>query len=185
MNRLVRLPMLLLWLASLWVALWGELSVGNVVGGLVVAAGVLAVARPTGVTGLERTYFRPLAAVHYGLYFLVQLVKSNLIVAWEIMTPRTHLNRAIIRVPMHSRSAGVVTLVANSITLTPGTLTVDVHEEPGEDGTVRRDLFIHVLQLGEVPAVRREMYKLERLAIKAFGAIEDLAAVDARLEELR
>lgn len=185
MNRLVRVPVLLLWLTALWVALWGDLSIGNVVGGLGVAAGVLAVARPTGVTGLERTYFRPVAAVHYGVYFLVQLVKSNLIVAWEILTPRTHLNRTIIRVPMHSRSAGVVTLVANSITLTPGTLTVDVYEEQAEDGSVRRDLFVHVLQLGDVPSVQRDMYELERLAIKAFGSREDLAAVDAMLGETR
>lgn len=182
MRRYVRLPMLLVWLATLWVALWGDLTLGNVVGGLVVAAGVLAVARPTGVTGLERVYFRPLAAVHYGLYFFVQLAKSNLIIAWEIVTPGKHLSRAVIRVPMHSGSAGVVTLVANSITLTPGTLTIDVHEEQADDGTVHRDLFVHILQRGGVPAVSLDMLRLERLAIKAFGSSEELARVNAALD---
>ncbi|NND73966.1 MAG: Na+/H+ antiporter subunit E [Ilumatobacter sp.] len=183
MNRYVRLPMLLLWLTTLWIALWGDLSLGNVVGGFAVAVGVLMVARPTGVSGLERYHFRPVAAVQYGLYFLALLVVSNLMVAWEIVTPKTHLTRAIIRVPMHSRSAGVVTLIANSITLTPGTITVDVAERD-DDGTVRRDLFIHILQLGDIPSVKRDMLKLERLAIKAFGESDDLAAVEATLAAL-
>ena len=125
----LRAPSLLLWLAGLWVALWGEVSPGNIVGGLAVAIGVLAVARPVGVTGLEGTFFRPLAALHYLLYFLRELVKSSLVVAWEIITPRSQINRAIIAVPMHTTSAGVVTLLANSITLTPGTLTIDVTED--------------------------------------------------------
>ncbi len=184
MNRFVRLPMLVVWLSALWVALWGDLTLGNVVSGFAVAIGVLAVARATGVTGLERSYFRPLAALHYVVYFLGQLVTSNLVVAWEIVTPTSHLQRGIIRVPMHSGSAGVVTLVANSITLTPGTVTVDVHEIHGDDGTVRRDLFIHVLQLRDSPEVSRDILKLERLAIKAFGSSEELASVDLALAQI-
>jgi len=124
----LRAPSLLLWLAGLWVALWGEVSPGNIVGGLAVAIGVLAVARPVGVTGLEGTFFRPLAALHYLLYFLRELVKSSLVVAWEIITPRSQINRAIIAVPMHTTSAGVVTLLANSITLTPGTVTLVIED---------------------------------------------------------
>ena len=133
MTGWLRIPSLLVWLTLLWVALWGDVTAGNVLGGLLVAIVVVAVARPTGVTGLERTYFRPVAALHYGLYFVMQMVKSNLVVAWEIITPGTSLNRAIIAVPMHTSSAGVVALVANSITLTPGTVTIQVIEEPSEE----------------------------------------------------
>ena len=129
MTKFLRLPTLIIWLTALWVALWADLTVGNVIGGLLVATAVVAVARPTGVTGLERTYFRPVAALVYLGYFLWQLVKANLVVAWEIVTPGLKINRAIIAVPMHSSSAGVVTVVANSVTLTPGTVTVRV--EPG------------------------------------------------------
>lgn len=184
MSRSARLPALLVWLTALWVALWGDLTIGNVVGGFVVAVGVLVVARATGVGGLRRSYFRPLAALRYFVYFLGQLVTSNLVVAWEIVTPKSHLQRGIIRVPMHSGSAGVVTLVANSITLTPGTVTVDVHEAPQEDGTIRRDLFIHVLKLGDVSAASRGILQLERLAIRAFGSSDELVAVDRALADL-
>lgn len=177
--RYLRLPVLLLWLAALWVALWGEVSWGNVVSGLAVAVGVLAVARPTGVTGLERYYLRPIAAARYAGYFLVQLVKSNLIVAWEIVTPGTRVHRAIIRVPLHTTSAGVATLVANSITLTPGTVTIDVDEHIDADGAATYTLFVHVLLLDDVASVRRDVLQLERLAVKAFGRRADLAAVEA------
>jgi multicomponent Na+:H+ antiporter subunit E len=184
-NRALRIPGLLLWLTVLWVALWGDLTVGNVVGGLVVAIGVLAVARPTGVTGLERTYFRPIAALHYTAYFFVQLVQSNLLVAWEIITPHVRTNRAIIAVRMHTSSAAVVTLVANSITLTPGTVTIDVAESHDADGDVDgRTLFVHVLHFKDVESVRRGVLKLERLAVRAFGASDELALVDAALAEL-
>ena len=78
MNKFLRLPTLLIWLTSLWVALWADLTVGNVLGGLIVALAVVGVARPTGVTGLERTYFRPISALVYAAYFLWQLLKAGL-----------------------------------------------------------------------------------------------------------
>ncbi len=194
MNRFLRAPTLIIWLTALWVALWADLTLGNVVGGLLVALVVVGVARPTGVTGLERTYFRPLSAIVYGGYFLVQLVKSNLVVAWEIITPGLQINRAIIAVPMHTSSAGVVTLVANCVTLTPGTVTIDVAEEvSGGDADasddsgemlVCRTLFIHVLHFIDVESVRRDVLRLERLAIKAFGSRDELPLVDAELSAM-
>lgn len=185
MKHALRVPGLLLWLTALWVALWGDLTPGNVVGGLAVAIGVVAVARPTGVTGLERSYFRPFAALHYAVYFLIQLVKSNLVVAWEIVTPHTKIKRAIIAVPMHTTSAALVTLVANSITLTPGTVTIDVTEAYGPDGHIDAcTLFIHVLHFDDVESIRRDVLRLERLAVKAFGSPDDVARVDAALAEL-
>jgi multicomponent Na+:H+ antiporter subunit E len=181
MSSMLRVPSLLVWLTALWVALWGDLTVGNMVSGLLVAIVVVVVARPTGVTGLERTYFRPGSALIYGVYFLIQMVKSNLIVAWEIITPGLSLNRAIIKVPMHTSSAGVVALVANSVTLTPGTVTIEVIEEPADHGLTDRTLFIHVLHFLDVDSVHRDVLRLERLAIKAFGSRDELQRIDAEM----
>ncbi len=179
MRRLVRVPALVLWLVVLWVALWGDITWGNVAGGLLVALGVVAVARPTGVTGLERSYFRPVAALRYGGYFLAQLVKANLVVAWEIVTPGSKINRAIIAVPMHTSSPAVVTLVANSITLTPGTVTIEVIERDSPaTGLADCTLFVHVLHFNSVEAVRQDVLRLERLAIRAFGSPDEAADLD-------
>lgn len=182
MSKFLRAPTLLIWLTVLWVALWADLTLGNVLGGLVVALVVVGVARPTGVTGLERTNFRPISALIYVGYFLWQLVKANLVIAWEIITPGLKINRAIIGVPMYTTSAGVVTLIANSVTLTPGTVTIHVAEKFSSDGgPVERILFVHVLHFIDVESVRRDVMQLERLAIKAFGQRNELVLVDAAL----
>lgn len=181
MSRLLRLPMLIVWLTAVWVGLWGDLRAGNVVAGLVVAMAVVAVGRPTGVTGLERTRFRPIATAHYAVYFLIQLVKSNLVVAWEIITPGSGINRAIIAVPMHTSSDAVITLIANSITLTPGTVTIDVGDRETPQG-LRRTLYVHVLHFKGIEAVRRQVLELERLAVKAFCERDEVDAVEALAE---
>ena len=188
MTKFLRLPSLIIWLTALWCALWVDLSVGNVIGGLLVATVIVGVARPTGVTGLERTYFRPLSALFFLGNFLWQLVKANLVVAWEIVTPGLKINRAIIAVKMHTSSAGVVTVVANAVTLTPGTVTIDVVEnevahDDGESVRTDRTLFIHVLHFNDVESVRCDVLRLERLAIKAFGSRSELPSVDAELAE--
>jgi multicomponent Na+:H+ antiporter subunit E len=177
MTASIRLPMLVIWLTALWVALWADFTVGNVIGGLLVALAVVVVARPTGVTGFELGRFRPIAAVVYGVYFLGQLVSSSLFVAWEILTPGSGLNRAIIAVPMHTTSDALVTLVANSITLTPGTATIDVRER--DDGGPPT-LYVHVLHFRDVESVRSDVLRLERLAVRAFGSADALRAVSAQ-----
>lgn len=179
MSGSIRLPIVVIWLTALWIALWADLTIGNVIGGLLVAIAVIVVARPTGVSGLELRRFRPIAAVVYAVYFLGQLVSSSLYVAWEIITPGSGLNRAIIAVPMHTTSDALVTLVANSITLTPGTATIDVREHP-EGGPPT--LYVHVLHFGDVESVRRDVLRLERLAVHAFGSAEALRAVDAGID---
>ena len=74
---------------------------------------------------------------------------------------------------MRGGSDDVVTLVANSITLTPGTLTVDVHRD--ESGVT---LYVHGMYTRDVEAVRRDVLRLEALALRAFGSDEDAARVE-------
>jgi multicomponent Na+:H+ antiporter subunit E len=176
MRTAIRFPAIVLWLAMLWVGLWAEWTVGTIIGGVLVAVGVIIVARPTGVTGRELVRFRPLAAVVYALNFLAQLVWSSLIVAWEVITPGSGLNRAIIGIPMNTRSDALITLVANSITLTPGTLTIEVHEPEDGSPTI---LYIHVLHFRDTESIRRSTLRLERLAVRAFGSPTEIAALEA------
>ena len=167
MNRL-RAPVLVVWLTALWVLLWGDLTVQNVVAGVAIALVVVAIAWPTGTRVMSPASFHPFAALRYLVYFIGQLVISNLIVAREIITPGSSLNRAIVAVPMHTPSAGINTLVANCVTLTPGTITVDVNmPAPGSDAMPT--LYIHVLQFADAESARRDVYRLERYAVAAFG----------------
>lgn len=147
-------------LAGVWVALWRDLSVANVLGGLAVATAVQWISH-RGVRQLKgHVVVRPLALVAFGAYFMVKLVEAALGLAWEIVTPRNTDEPAIMRIPLHSTSAIVVTTVANAVTLTPGTVTVEAFTNPPE-------ILIHVLHARNPDKVRREVLRLEFLVIRA------------------
>lgn len=165
------------WLVVVWVALWEDVSWANVLGGLVVAGGLVVVfpLRPARRQGRIRVW----PALRFAVYFLWKLVEASAIVAWEVVTPRNRINEGIVAVPIHGVSDALVTVVANAISLTPGTLTLEVDEEPAV-------LYVHVLHLHDIEAVRRDVQRLERLAIAAFGPDEAVrAAGDGPVEPAR
>jgi multicomponent Na+:H+ antiporter subunit E len=156
------------WLAALWVVLWSDLSVANVVGGLLVAALVVGLFdswrdRPVTV--------RPLAALRFVAVFSVMLVQSTVSVARTVLWPRGRITTGIVAVPLQGCSDAVVTLVADAITLTPGTLTLEARRDP-------LVLYVHVLDARDLDAVRRDVRRLEVLAVRAFGDAEALAGLE-------
>ena len=179
MTATVRLPALIIWLTIVWAFLWGDFGLANLVAGVAVALFVVLIGRPADVHGMQLTSFHPLSALVFVGYFAVQLVKSNLQVAWIVISPRPDVRTAIVAVPMHVASDGIVTVVANAVTLTPGTLTVDVHES--DDGSPPV-IYVHVLAFDDVGSVRADVLRLERLAVRAFGTTQqriDLEAIVA------
>lgn len=147
------------WLTIVWVALWEDVSWANLIGG--VAAGVV-VTLLVPIRPREATFgFRPLAFVRLVAYFTWALIEASAILAWEVITPRNRINAAVLAVPLHSRSRGIVTMVANMVSLTPGTLTLEVEE-------TTMTLIIHVLHLESVAESRRSVLHLEKLALSAF-----------------
>lgn len=155
------------WIALLWVALWGEWSVPNLVGGALVA--VLLV-------GLFDTWrsdalvVRPLRALRFFGFFAWSLVESTFTVARTVIAPRDRVRQGIVAVPLPDCSDAVVTIVAAAITLTPGTLTLEVRRDP-------LTLYVHALDTRDVEAVRLGIRKLEWLAVRAFGDSDAVAAM--------
>jgi multicomponent Na+:H+ antiporter subunit E len=164
-RRLVRRPGLVVWLAAVWVGLWGSLSVANVLGGLVVAVALLTLLPLPDVP--SRGVVRPLAVVRLLVHFAVELVRASAQVVVLVLQPRRELRQAVVAVEVVGASDQLLTLLANAISLTPGTLTLEV-DRP------RRTLYVHVLQLGAdrdaVEKVRQDILRLERLAIEAVGS---------------
>jgi multicomponent Na+:H+ antiporter subunit E len=93
-------------------------------------------------------------------YFLVELVRSNLRVLWDVVTPG-HISRpGIVGIPLSAQSDLEILLVANLISLTPGTLSIDLAED-------RRTLFVHVMFLDDPEGFRRGIKNgLERLVLE-------------------
>jgi multicomponent Na+:H+ antiporter subunit E len=158
-----------------WVALWGDSSAANVTSGVVVAFAVLTIFPLRLAT--RRGRFRPLWALRFFGYFVAKLVEANAVVAWEVVTPRNRINEGIVAVPVTGASDVLVSVVANVISLTPGTLTIEIRTDP-------HVLFVHVLHLHDIDAVRRDVTRLERYVLRAFGSDEAVTEVEARLAAL-
>lgn len=80
------------------------------------------------------------------LLFTKELVLSAVRVAWLAVQPRRRLRPAFVNYPLTVTSDGQIALLANLITLTPGTLSVDVSED-------RRTLLIHVVDMSDAEEV--------------------------------
>lgn len=173
MTVLRRYVPTVVWIVLVWLALWGDLSWGNVVGGVLVAVFVLVAVR---LPAREVTYHLSVVA---GLVYLGRFARDLVIataqVSRQVFWPVERLRPAVLEVPMRGTDPLVLALVANSITLTPGTMTLDVDERRGL-------LWVHVLHLEEggdaelVTAAR----SLEELGARALGV--ELRAAPARAE---
>lgn len=74
--------------------------------------------------------------IRFALYFLWELLKSNLLMAYYVVAPLSKMKPGIIAVPLDITTDAQITLLANMITLTPGTLSVDV-------STDRTVIYVH------------------------------------------
>lgn len=147
------------WLAVVWVTLWEALTWANVAGGLVVAVVALYLLPPREVR--TSVGFRPLAAAKLLLYFLWELLVASLQVVWEIITPQDRTRPAVVSVQTRSTVPGHITAVANMVSLTPGTLSLEIDHDT-------RTIYIHVLHLDSFEATRAVVSKLETLTLAAF-----------------
>ena len=152
------------WLVALWTFLWGGVTLANVLGGVVVAV-VLLVALPRPGRVEEGPIVAPLALVGLIGWFAWQLVAATVAVAAEVLRPpsRSKVRPGVVRVDLPGASDGVVTAVANAITLTPGTLTIEVKPEVPS-------LYVHVMHLDTPEAVRSAVLELERRIVAAVGS---------------
>jgi multicomponent Na+:H+ antiporter subunit E len=159
-----RVSGVLLWAVALWVLLWGDLSAANVLSGLAVGVVVLVVAGTTrGGDPEHRSRVAPLAALHFAGFFLYKLVEANLVLAWEIVTPRNRINTGVVEVPLRTESNLATMIVANVITLTPGSLVLEAVGSPPV-------LYVNVLHLHDLERVRNDLLRIEELSVRAFGS---------------
>lgn len=157
---------------AVWVALWRDLSFANVLAGAVVANGLLFFFPPRGIVA-NQGRVRPRALVRFAAFQIKEIIQANVIVAWEVLTPTNKINEGIVAIPIRGVSEGLVTLVANCISLAPGTLTLDIRPSPSI-------IYVHVLHLHDIDEVRRNVQHLEKLAIEAFGKEEAVELIRAQ-----
>jgi multicomponent Na+:H+ antiporter subunit E len=177
-RRRISFPVLLVWYTVLWVALWGQITWANVLAGLAVAVGVVSIVRLPGahLTSFSVGRIRPVRAAVYAVYFLSLVVRSNLQLAWQVITPTSTVRTGILRVTLEHCSDSLVTLIANSFTLTPGSITIDIRRLPEPtDGAV---VYVHLISVSDPEVEREALLRLARAAIRAFGTESALVVLE-------
>lgn len=113
-------------LTLLWMMLNRDTSLLNGILGFVL--GAVVVEMGLRASGEGRYVSRLWSMVRFGCYFIYILVKANLDVAWEIITPGYSMKPRMIRYDVKGLTPVQVTFLANAITLTPGTLSADIND---------------------------------------------------------
>lgn len=135
-------------LAIAWVALTGEFTAGNFAIGFIIVYALLSLTRPS---SSARSYTdRVRRILSFSLFFLKELIMSSLWVTVQVLSPAFKMTPAVVGVPLDIRSDSGITLLGNLITLTPGTLTLEVAED-------RSQIFIHAMHVDDVDAFRQEI----------------------------
>lgn len=161
---------ILISLTLVWVLLWGNVSVANVVAGVVVAFIVVTVfPLPPIVFGGK---VRIVGLLRLAGRFAADLVLASTQVAWQALRPGHQPTNAVIQVDLYSRSDLYLTLTAEFLSLVPGSLVVEVRRSTST-------LFLHVLGVrdeSDVEWARRKAVAQEERVVKALASDEELAA---------
>ncbi|MGP3935128.1 Na+/H+ antiporter subunit E [Nonomuraea sp. KM88] len=163
-GRRVPLP-LVAWLTLVWTALWGDVSAGNLLGGLAAGAVVTwLLPLPAVDPGIR---VNPAGLVRFLLWFAAEGVVSTLRVVYWVVHPGPPPTQ-VVRVRLRTSSESMVVLTMVAITSVPGSLVAELYPEEHE-------VAVHVLGLpGEVTeAVRADITALERRIVEAFGTRAD------------
>lgn len=172
-----------IWLIALWMLLWGQFTLLAFLTGLAVAVVVTRVFRlpPVELSGRVNLWW----GLVFGLEFVLSLVRGSLTVAWQVIDVRRQPGTAIIAVPLVTDDDLIMTHVAVTASLIPGSLIVDVDRD-------RRILYLHVIGVrdaSEVETQRRSVQHWEERIVRAVGSRAQVEAVrkaiDSRVGDRR
>lgn len=147
-------------LALAWSAVTGSFTFLNFAFGFVLAIFALSLIREQ--VGSVGYFSRARRVIALLLLFVYELVLSAWKVAVMVLSPRMDLKPGIIAYPLRVDRDFEITILANLITLTPGTLSVDVSDD-------RRILYVHAIDASDPDATRRDIAEgFERKIMEAF-----------------
>ena len=125
-------------LTLVWVALTGSFVFMNYVFGFVLTFLILWLINKDSE---DRKYFRLVPSLlSFFIYFIYELVKANIQVAYDVVTPTFYMTPGIVSVPLDVKTDLEITILANVISLTPGTLSLDVSND-------RKVLYVHSMYI--------------------------------------
>lgn len=133
-----------------WVMITGVFTFMNILVGFLLGYGVLAITqRVTGRPGYAGKLVQTLSLV---AFFAYELLLANIRLAIDVIRPNARIRPAIVAVPLSARTDVEITILANLITLTPGSTSIELSDD-------RRTLYVHLVDIGDssLEEVRNEI----------------------------
>jgi multicomponent Na+:H+ antiporter subunit E len=147
-----------IFLAFVWTAATGHFSAENLLLGYVLGYLILRFSRQ--IVGPSQYFHRVRQLAYLSCFFLKELIKANFRVALDVITPAYRMRPAIVALPLDARTDEEITMLANLVTLTPGTVCLDVSED-------RRTMYIHAMFVDDPDQLRNEIKQgLERRVLE-------------------
>ena len=137
-------------LSLAWVALTGLFTPINLIIGFALGYILLWIMQRSGKPSTY--YLKGRQVFHFILFFAWELMVANMRVAYDVLTPRHRMTPGIVAIPLDAKTDREITILANLITLTPGTLSLDVSAD-------RRVLYIHAMYVQDVDQFKESIKK--------------------------
>lgn len=164
MRRLLPHPLLTVSLATLWLLLVNQLTAGHVVLGALLG---WLIPFATSSFWPERIRIRhPLALLRYLVVFVADIVRGSFLVAWLILLGPKRLRPVFVEVPLALETDLAISLLANTISLTPGTVSAKLSAD-------KRTLIVHTLDTGDAAALIAEIKQRYEAPLKQIFEQED------------
>ncbi len=146
---------------AVWMVLSWEAGVASIAAGMLISA-LVSLATSHLFTGNHGKWAQPKRYFYFLIYILIFLrecVKANIDVAMRVIRPSLPINPGIVKVRTRLKSEAALTFLANSITLTPGTLSVDLDPATGV-------IYVHWIDVKDT-----DMVKATNIIVKRFEQV--------------
>ncbi|MEM8531912.1 MAG: Na+/H+ antiporter subunit E [Chloroflexota bacterium] len=148
-------------LALAWMVLTSEFTPYNLVIGFVIGYLMLGLAQRR--AGSASYFVKVPQVISFFFFFVWELIIANVRVAISVLSPTRSLHPGVVSIPLDIKTDAQITLLANIITLTPGTLSLDV-------STDRSTLFVHALHVDDIEEFRQQIKDgFERRILEVFA----------------
>lgn len=146
-------------IALLWMALTGDFVPVNFGFGFVIGFFILWVIERTGDN--KGYFYKVPNVIGFVLFYFWEMIKANVQVAYDVITPHYFMKPGIVALPLDVKTDFEITMLSNMISLTPGTLVVDLSAD-------RKVMYVHVMYLKDREEfIRMTKNGLERKLLEA------------------
>lgn len=136
-------------IAVAWCFLQGSITLANLMLGGFLGLFVLSVS--LAFNGMRTSLNQLLAVIRLIFFIVKELVVSSVRIAWDILTPTVYARPRIVRIPIDDLDDVAITILANAISLTPGSLALEVSNN-------RQYLYVHVMYAEDRDAAVKNIY---------------------------